>query len=164
LKHVTVYTDGACSGNPGPGGWAAILRYGDRERVITGGEARTTNNRMELTAPIQALSALKEPCRVTIHTDSSYVCRAFVDGWIDRWQRNGWRTASKAPVENRDLWEALLAQTRLHDVHWVKVKGHASDPLNNRADRLAVEAMQPFINTPRHTRSTPDPQRPNSGA
>ncbi len=142
LKHVNIYTDGACSGNPGPGGWAALLEYGPHERVLTGAEPSTTNNRMELTAALEALRSLKEPCRVTIHTDSAYLQRAFTEGWLKRWQKNGWKTASRQPVENRDLWEALLAETAKHQVDFVKVKGHADDERNNRVDRLAVEAMQ----------------------
>jgi ribonuclease HI len=144
VKHITIYTDGACSGNPGPGGWAAILMHGAHRKEISGGEPHTTNNRMELQAAIQALSALKEPCRVALHTDSAYIQRAFTEGWLQRWRRNGWRTAAKKPVENRDLWEALLEMTERHDVEWVKVKGHADDELNNRADELAVAAMMPF--------------------
>jgi ribonuclease HI len=144
MKHVTIYTDGACSGNPGPGGWAAVLKYGRRERVLSGGKPQTTNNRMELRAAVEALQALTEPCRVSLHTDSAYLERAFNEGWLDRWQRNGWKTAAKKPVENRDLWEELLALTDRHDVRWIKVKGHADDPVNNRVDGLAVEAMQQF--------------------
>jgi ribonuclease HI len=140
-KHVTVYTDGACSGNPGPGGWAALLVYGGHEREIQGGAEHTTNNRMELTAAIEALRALKEPCKVVLHTDSAYLQRAFTEHWLDRWKHNGWRTASKKPVENRDLWEELLQLTAVHEVDWVKVRGHADDDLNNRVDRLAVAAM-----------------------
>lgn len=142
MKNVTIYTDGACSGNPGPGGWAAVLQYGSYERELSGGEPNTTNNRMEMQAAIEALSALKEPCRVTLHTDSAYLLRAFTEGWIDRWQRNGWKTASKKPVENQDLWQQLLRLTACHDVRWVKVKGHADDALNNRVDRLAVAAIE----------------------
>jgi len=141
-KHVVIYTDGACSGNPGPGGWAAILRYNEHEKVLTGAAPHTTNNRMELMAVIEALRALKEPCRVDVYTDSNYIVRAFQEGWVNRWQRNGWRTASKKPVDNQDLWQALLELTRRHDVRFLKVKGHADDALNNRVDRLAVEAMR----------------------
>lgn len=142
LKHIIIYTDGACSGNPGPGGWAAVLRYGVHERVISGFEAHTTNNRMEMRAAIEALSALKEPVHATIHTDSAYLSRAFKDGWIQRWQRNGWKTSGKKPVENKDLWLRLLEEMKEHRVDWVKVKGHADDPTNNRVDNLAVEAMK----------------------
>lgn len=141
MKHVIIYTDGACSGNPGPGGWAAVLRYGSHERVLTGAAPETTNNRMELTAALEALRALKEPCRVSLHTDSAYLEKAFNESWLENWQRRGWRTASKKPVENRDLWEALLEQANRHRVAWIKVKGHADNPLNNRVDALAVEAM-----------------------
>lgn len=144
MKEVIIYTDGACSGNPGPGGWAAVLRYGSHEREISGGEKLTTNNRMELMAVVQALTTLREPCRVALHTDSAYVVNAFADRWIDGWQRRGWTTAGKKPVKNRDLWEALLAAMARHEVEFVKVKGHADDELNNRADELAVAALQEF--------------------
>jgi ribonuclease HI len=144
LKDVIVYTDGACSGNPGPGGWAALLKHGDHERILTGGEPATTNNRMELQAVIQSLLALREPCRVKIHTDSSYIANAFKDKWIESWKRRGWKKADKKPVKNRDLWEALLAAIADHQVEWVKVKGHADDDLNNRVDRLAVTAMDDY--------------------
>jgi ribonuclease HI len=146
LKHITIYTDGACSGNPGPGGWAAILIHGAHRKEISGGEEHTTNNRMELKAAIEALRALREPCQVDLHTDSAYIQRAFTEGWLKRWQSNGWRTSGKKPVENRDLWEELLAIAAQHRVAWVKVKGHATDELNNRADELAVAAMAPFKN------------------
>ena len=141
-KQVDIYTDGACSGNPGPGGWAALLIFGPHEREVSGYEPRTTNNRMELRAAVEALTTLKEPCDVTIHTDSAYMQRAFADGWIDKWQRNGWKTASKKPVENQDLWMQLLEQTKRHRVRWVKVKGHADDERNNQVDRLAVAALE----------------------
>ena len=144
MKHVIIYTDGACSGNPGPGGWAALLQHGPHERVVTGGEPNTTNNRMELQAAIEALRALKHPCRVTLHTDSAYLQKAFTAGWLKNWQRNGWRTSSKKPVENQDLWKELLELSERHQVEWVKVKGHADDDLNNRVDGLAVAAMQKF--------------------
>ncbi len=142
MKHVIVYTDGACSGNPGPGGWAAVLQYGRHERVLQGAEPHTTNNRMELRAVVEALRALKEPCRVTVHTDSAYVASAVNEGWLEGWVRRGWKTAGKQDVKNRDLWEALREAMRRHQVTFVKVKGHADDALNNRVDRLAVEAMQ----------------------
>lgn len=144
MKRITIYTDGACSGNPGPGGWAAILQYQGRERELSGGEAATTNNRMEMRAAIEALKALRVPCEADIHTDSAYLHRPFTEGWIDRWKRNGWRTASRKPVENQDLWMELVELADRHSVNWVKVKGHSDDELNNRADRLAVEAMEPF--------------------
>ncbi|MEM1126315.1 MAG: ribonuclease HI [Bacteroidota bacterium] len=142
MKEVRVYTDGSCSGNPGPGGWAAILQHGPHERELSGAEPHTTNNRMELQAAIGALQALREPCRVRLHTDSAYLARAFNERWLDNWQRRGWKTASKKPVENRDLWEELLRLTQKHDVEFIKVKGHADDDLNNRADELAVRAMK----------------------
>lgn len=144
MKHVIIYTDGACSGNPGPGGWAALLQYGPHERVVAGGEPLTTNNRMELRAAIEALRALKHPCRVTLHTDSAYLYKAFTAGWLKKWQKNGWKTSSKKPVENQDLWQELLELSERHDVKWVKVKGHADDERNNRVDGLAVAAMAEF--------------------
>lgn len=142
MKHVILYSDGSCSGNPGPGGWAALLLYGRHERALTGSEPLSTNNRMELTGAVEGLRALREPCQVSLHTDSAYVSRAVSEGWLDRWIANGWRTAQKKPVENRDLWEALLHELRRHEVRFVKVKGHADDALNNRTDRLAVAAMK----------------------
>ncbi len=142
LKNVTVYTDGACSGNPGPGGWAALLMYGKKERVLTGYEPLTTNNRMELAAVVESLRVLKEACRVAVHTDSSYVANAFNEKWIEGWIRRGWKTADKKPVKNQDLWEALIQQVDRHQVTFVKVKGHSTDEFNNRVDRLAVEAIK----------------------
>lgn len=139
---VVVYTDGACSGNPGPGGWAALLRYRGVEKELTGAEPQTTNQRMELTAAIKALEALKRPCRVRLYSDSAYLVNAFQKGWIERWVRNGWRTARKEPVENQDLWQRLYALTQRHQVTFGKVKGHADDEDNNRVDRLAREAMR----------------------
>ncbi len=143
-KEVIVYTDGACSGNPGPGGWGAVLMYGRTIREISGGEPRTTNNRMELMAAIQALEMLKEPVRVRLHTDSAYMVNCFHQRWYERWQRNGWRNSKKEPVENRDLWERLLAQTQRHHVEFVKVKGHSDDEWNNRCDELARAAAASF--------------------
>ena len=140
---VTIYTDGACSGNPGPGGWAAIV-MGETTQQLTGGERHTTNNRMELTAAIEGLRALDESSTVKLHTDSAYVSRAFNDGWIENWQNNGWRTSSKKPVENQELWKALLEQNERHDVEWIWVKGHADNELNNLADALAVDAMEQY--------------------
>ncbi|GAB5521916.1 MAG: ribonuclease HI [Rhodothermales bacterium] len=137
-----MYTDGACSGNPGPGGWGALLEYGPIEKELSGAEAHTTNNRMEMQAALEALRALKEPCRVDIHTDSAYLQRAFTEGWLTNWQKRGWKTASKKPVENRDLWEALLEAVKPHEVRWIKVKGHADDERNNRVDGIAVKAMK----------------------
>lgn len=141
MKKVIVYTDGACSGNPGPGGFGAVLRYGTHEKEITGGEAVTTNQRMELMAAIAALEQLKEPCHVVLHSDSAYLINAFTQRWFDKWERNGWLNSKKQPVENRDLWERLLIMAALHRVDWVKVKGHADDEMNNRCDRLAREAI-----------------------
>ena len=138
--HVTIYTDGACSGNPGPGGWGAILAFGDREKELKGGEAHTTNNRMELMAAIAALEALTRPCRVDLYTDSQYV-RGGITGWIHGWKRNGWRTADKKPVKNVDLWQQLDAALKRHDVRWHWVKGHAGHAQNERADALAREAI-----------------------
>lgn len=140
--HVIAYTDGACSGNPGPGGWGALLQWKGRERTLSGSAPHTTNNRMELKAVIEALRALKRPCRVSIHSDSALIVNAFTQGWVDSWLRRGWKKADKKPVENRDLWEQLLDAMRPHDVKWVKVKGHSDDERNNRVDRLAVEACK----------------------
>jgi len=144
VKKITIYTDGACSGNPGPGGWGALLYYQGHSKELSGGEAHTTNNRMELMAAIAALEALKEPCAVDVYTDSAYLCRAFQDGWLQSWQRNGWKTSTKKDVENRDLWERLLAQTRIHQVAWHKVKGHSDNADNNRCDALARAAIAQF--------------------
>ena len=140
---VTIYTDGACSGNPGPGGWGAVLRWRGEERELSGGEAETTNNRMELLAAIRALEALKRPARVTLHTDSTYL-RDGVTQWLPRWKSNGWRTAAKKPVKNADLWRALDAAARRHEVEWRWVRGHAGDPGNERADTLARRGMAPY--------------------
>jgi ribonuclease HI len=133
---VEIFTDGACRGNPGPGGWAALLRTGDKEREISGGEAHTTNNRMELRAAIEALNALKRPCLVELHSDSQYV-RDGITRWIHGWQRNGWRTADRKPVKNADLWQELLDAEARHDVKWHWVKGHSGHPENDRVDELA---------------------------
>ncbi len=141
-KHITIYTDGSCSGNPGPGGWAALLIYSGSERVITGAEKLTTNNRMELAAVVESLRVLKEPCIVRVFTDSAYIANAFNDNWIDAWIGRGWKTASKRPVKNQDLWKDMLSLMEKHEVEFVKVKGHADDELNNRVDGLAVEAMK----------------------
>jgi ribonuclease HI len=141
---VAIWTDGACSGNPGPGGWGAILRYGGHERELCGGEALTTNNRMELSAAIAALEALSRPCRVELHTDSQYL-RGGVTGWIHNWKRNGWRTADKKPVKNDDLWRRLDEAAQRHTIDWRWVKGHAGDEMNERADALARRGMAPFL-------------------
>ena len=137
---VELWTDGACSGNPGPGGWAAVLLFGERERELVGGSPETTNNRMELQAVIEGLRALERPSSVTVHIDSSYVMDAIVKRWYVAWQARDWRTAAKQPVKNRELWEALLAVLERHTVTWRKVRGHAGVELNERCDQLAVAA------------------------
>jgi len=137
---VVVHTDGACSGNPGPGGWGAILQWGGHTRELKGGEAHTTNNRMELMAAIMALETLKRPCDVDLHTDSQYL-RQGITGWIHGWKRNGWKTADKKPVKNADLWQRLDAAVDRHTVHWHWVRGHSGHDLNERADELAREAI-----------------------
>jgi ribonuclease HI len=140
---VTIHTDGACSGNPGPGGWGALLRFGEHERELCGGETRTTNNRMELMAAIEALNALKRPCRVDLHTDSTYV-RDGITKWMFNWKRNDWKTSDKKPVKNAELWQALDAARARHDVTWHWVKGHAGHDDNERADELARRGMAPY--------------------
>ncbi len=137
-KTVEIFTDGACSGNPGPGGWGAILRFLGKEKELSGGEIDTTNNRMELTAVIKALSALKEPCKVKLTTDSKYVCDAVLKRWVYSWKANGWRKADKKPALNIDLWEELLPLLETHEVEFNWVKGHAGHPENERCDTLAV--------------------------
>ncbi|MEO7691732.1 MAG: ribonuclease HI [Sphingomonas sp.] len=139
LSKVEIATDGACKGNPGPGGWGVIIRSGTRERELSGGESLTTNNRMELMAAIEGLNALKRPCRVTLSTDSRYVMDGLTK-WIKGWQKNGWKTAAKQPVKNADLWQALLAAAKPHRIEWLWVKGHAGHPDNERADKLASDA------------------------
>jgi ribonuclease HI len=141
---VIVHTDGACSGNPGPGGWGAILEYDGRERELFGGAPETTNNRMELTAAIEALSALKRPCAVELHTDSEYL-RNGITQWIHGWKRNGWKTRDRQPVKNADLWQALDALIARHDVSWHWVRGHSGHAINERADLLARKGMAPFL-------------------
>ena len=145
MKEVELFTDGACSGNPGPGGWGAILRYQGREKELCGGEAQTTNNRMELTAVIEGLAALKEPCAVTLTSDSKYVLDALLKGWVYSWKKNGWKKADKKPALNVDLWERLLALLEIHkvDFHWVH--GHQGHPENERCDALAVGAYQQYL-------------------
>ena len=142
---VEIFTDGACSGNPGPGGYGAILRYKGREKEISGGEAHTTNNRMELTAVIKALEALKYPCHVSITTDSKYVSDAITQGWAESWKRRGWIKPDKTPAKNPDLWETLLQLTAQHVMRYHWVKGHAENPYNNRCDALAVQQRDRFI-------------------
>jgi len=144
LSRVEIWTDGACSGNPGPGGWGAILRFGEREKELSGGELLTTNNRMELTAAISALEALKRECEVDLHTDSQYL-RQGVTGWMFGWKKNGWRTADRKPVKNEDLWRRLDEATARHKIDWRWVRGHAGDEMNERADELARAGMKPFL-------------------
>jgi ribonuclease HI len=141
VSTVDIWTDGACSGNPGPGGWGAILVAGERRKEIHGGEADTTNNRMELMAAIMALEALKKPCTVRMHVDSQYVRQGII-GWIHGWKRNGWKTADKKPVKNAELWQRLDAARAQHEIEWLWVKGHAGDPENERADELAREGVK----------------------
>ena len=138
---MTIYTDGACSGNPGPGGWGAIIVDGGIEREISGGEPSTTNQRMELRAAVEALRALPSPRAVDLHSDSAYLVNCFRDRWYERWQRNGWKNAQGKPVDNRDLWEDLIALTEAHDVAWIKVAGHSGHALNDRVDALARAAI-----------------------
>ncbi len=144
LKEVEIYTDGACSGNPGAGGWAAILSYNGIEKEISGGEAETTNNRMELTAIIKGLSALKERCKVKLYSDSQYSVSPFINGYIYGWVTSGWRLADKKPVKNVELWQELLALTKKHEVEFIKVKGHADNEKNNRCDALARTEILKF--------------------
>ena len=144
MKTVEIYTDGACSGNPGPGGWGAILRYNGREKELSGGEAETTNNRMELTGVISALSALKEPCTVELYSDSKYVIEALEKGWAKSWREKGWRRADRKPALNPDLWETLLELTEKHEMRYHWVKGHADNEFNNRCDKLAVAERDRF--------------------
>ena len=144
MKTVTIYTDGACSGNPGPGGWGAILMYGAHKRELSGGEANTTNNRMELTAVLTALALLKEPCVVELYSDSKYVVDAIEKGWLYGWQKKGWIKADKKPVLNVDLWQQLLPQLARHQVHLHWVKGHAENEKNNRCDQLAVAESKKY--------------------
>ena len=144
MRTVTIYTDGACSGNPGPGGWGAILEWNGVEKELSGGEAQTTNNRMELTAVISALSALKEPCHVELYTDSKYVADAVMKRWVYVWKAKGWVKSDKKPALNVDLWEKLLPLLKTHEVVWHWVKGHAENEKNNRCDKLAVAQSQKF--------------------
>ena len=144
MKHVDIFTDGACSGNPGAGGWGSILRYGAVEKEICGGSADTTNNRMELTAVIEALRLLKEPCEATIYTDSQYVVNGITKGWAAGWKRNGWRKADKKPALNPELWDELLSLVGMHHVTFVWLRGHAGHAENERCDRLAVEQSRKY--------------------
>ncbi len=141
-KQVTLYTDGACSGNPGAGGWGVVLLYGEHRKEMSGGEKETTNNRMELTAVIKGLTALKFPCAVEVYSDSAYTVNGFLEGWVYGWENSGWKKADKKPVLNDDLWKELLSLTRRHEVTFHKVKGHADNELNNRCDELARGAIE----------------------
>ena len=145
MKKVYIFTDGACSGNPGPGGWGAVLRYNAAEKELSGGEKETTNNRMELTACIEALTLLKEPCEVELTTDSQYVVNGITKGWAESWRKNGWRKSDKKPALNSELWELLLAQCERHKVTFNWIKGHAGHEENERCDKLAVGAYQRFL-------------------
>jgi ribonuclease HI len=142
VKEVIIYTDGACSGNPGPGGWGAVLQSGNSRKEMSGFEKHTTNQRMELAAAVEALQALKSPCAVTLYSDSAYLINAFQQDWFSRWHKNGWLNSRKQPVENSDLWKRLLRLNEIHRVTWVKVKGHAGNPGNERCDQLAREAIE----------------------
>ena len=138
MKNVIIYTDGACSGNPGLGGWGAILIYKNKEQEISGYEENTTNNKMELTAAIKALERLKEPCEVELYSDSAYLVNAFLEGWLTKWQMNGFKSSNKKPVQNVDLWQKLIELNNIHKITWIKVKGHADNVYNNRCDALAT--------------------------
>lgn len=140
-KHITIYTDGACSGNPGPGGWGSILMFGDYRKEISGFQNDTTNNIMELTAVIEALKLVKEPCTIDVYSDSAYVVNAFLQGWITNWIKKNWKTADRSPVKNKELWQELYNFTKVHDITFHKVKGHADNEFNNRCDELARNAI-----------------------
>lgn len=142
MEKVIIYTDGACSGNPGPGGWGAILMYKGNKKEISGGMPETTNNIMEVTAVIEALKLLKFPCEVEVYSDSAYVVNAFKQKWIDNWIKNNWKTSGKSPVKNKELWQELIELTKMHKVEFIKVKGHADNEYNNRCDELAREAIK----------------------
>lgn len=142
MKEIVIYTDGACSGNPGPGGWGAILIAGDIEKELSGFTTETTNQRMELQAAIQALSALKFPCQVKLYSDSAYLINAFRQNWLGNWQANGWLNSQRKPVENQDLWQELIGLNQLHRIEWLKVPGHKDNIYNNRCDQLAREAVK----------------------
>ena len=141
MEEVTIYTDGACSGNPGPGGWGAILMYKDYKKEISGGQKDTTNNVMELTAVIEALKLLKFPCNVKLYSDSAYVVNAFLQNWVTNWQKNNWKTADKKDVKNKELWQELIALTNIHRIEFIKVKGHSDNEYNNRCDEMARNAI-----------------------
>ncbi len=147
MKTITLYTDGACSYNPGPGGYCAILMYMDKKKIVSGGENNTTNNRMELLATIMGLKAIKEPCIVNLYTDSAYVCNAFLQDWVTKWVLNGWKGSNKKPVLNQDLWQQLLELTSYHKVNWFKVKGHSDNEYNNECDRIARQEIEKLNNS-----------------
>ena len=142
MEKVVIYTDGACSGNPGPGGWGAILMYQGNKKEISGGKKDTTNNVMELTAVIEALKKLKYPCQVDIYSDSAYVVNAFLQKWVENWMKNNWKTANKEPVKNQELWKELYDLTKVHKVKFIKVKGHSDNEYNNRCDEMARNAIK----------------------
>ncbi|MBQ9992082.1 MAG: ribonuclease HI [Firmicutes bacterium] len=141
-KEVIIYSDGACSGNPGPGGWGTVLIYGAHRKELSGFEPQTTNNRMELRAALEGLQALKEPCSVKLYSDSAYLVRGFNEGWLANWLKNGWKNSKKEPVENQELWKALYEMSQKHKIEWIKVKGHAGNPENERCDKLATTAIK----------------------
>lgn len=141
---IILYTDGACSGNPGPGGWGSLLIHNGKEKELSGGAPHTTNNRMEMQAVIEGLKALKKPCHVKVHSDSALIINAFTKGWIESWLKRGWKKADKKPVENKELWQQMIEAAQRHRVEWIKVKGHSTDELNNRVDRLAVEVSKKY--------------------
>lgn len=142
MQKVVIYTDGACSGNPGPGGWGAILMAGDNKKEISGGKRDTTNNVMELTAALEALKLLKFPCEVDLYSDSAYLVNGFDKGWIYNWQKNNWQTANKEPVKNKEIWEAIYQMTKVHKINFIKVKGHSDNEFNNRCDEMARNAIK----------------------
>ncbi len=142
MKQVEIYTDGACSGNPGPGGWGAVLLYGENKIEISGFEKSTTNNKMELTAAYEALKRLKEPCKVNLYSDSAYLVNAFLQRWLDKWIKNGWKRNKNEEVKNVDLWKELVKLADIHEIKWIKVKGHADNEYNNRCDKLATDEIK----------------------
>jgi ribonuclease HI len=145
MKKISIYTDGACSGNPGVGGWGAVLLYNDSQREISGYSPDTTNNVMEISAAVNALELLKEPCQVELYSDSAYLVNAFNQKWIENWQKNGWRTSSKEPVKNKELWEKLIKLSTMHKLKFIKVKGHSDNELNNRCDEMARAKIKEYI-------------------
>ena len=145
MEEITIYTDGACSGNPGPGGWGAVLMKDDYKKEISGGNKETTNNIMELTAVIQALRIVKYPCKIKLYSDSAYVVNGFLQGWIYNWVKKGWKTADGSPVKNKELWEELYNFTKIHQIEFIKVKGHADNQYNNRCDELARSETEKFL-------------------